>query len=59
MHIDDANLINALRSIINEEINKRLEQIQAAEFDIHEHRYDIDDMIGDYIKSNVSITLDI
>jgi hypothetical protein len=59
MHIDDANLINALRSIINEEISKRLESTQDGEFDIHEHRYEIDDMIREYIESNVSVTLDV
>ena len=59
MHIDDANLINALRSIINEEISKRIEQLKNEDFDIHEHRYEIDDMIREYIESNVSVTLDV
>ena len=59
MSIDHANLINALESIINEAINKRIEEIRNDSFNIHDHRYDIDDMIRDYIESNVSVTLDV
>ena len=59
MNIDHANLINALESIINETINKRIEEIRNESFDINDHRYDIDDMIRDYIESNVSVTLDV
>jgi len=59
MSIDHANLINALESIINEAINKRIEEIRNESFDINDHRYDIDDMIRDYIESNVSVTLDV
>lgn len=59
MSIDNANLLNALHSIINEAINQRLKDMKESDFDIHEHRYEIDDMIREYIESNVSITLDV
>ena len=53
--IDNTILINALRAIINEEINKRMEQIENSHFDIQEHRDDIEYMIADYIRDNVTI----
>ena len=59
MSIDNANLLNALHSIINEAINERLGETKESEFDINDHRYEIDDMIREYIESNVSVTLDV
>jgi len=59
MSIDHANLINALESIINEAINKRIEEIRNDSFDINDHRYEIDDMIREYIDANVAVTLEV
>jgi len=59
--IDNTNLINALRSIINEEINNRIDQIVEAkpEFNLEENRYEIEDMIREYLENNVTINLDV
>ena len=59
MNIDHANLINALESMINEAINKRIKEIADESFDINDHRYEIDDMIREYIDANVSVTLEV
>jgi hypothetical protein len=37
MNIDDANLINALRSIIAEELLNRIKAIKKSNFDIYDH----------------------
>ena len=59
MHIDDANLINALRSIINEEINRRLSELNESNFDIYDHEASIHEMVREYIDNNVAVTLDV
>jgi len=59
MSIDHANLINALESIINEAINKRIEEIRNDSFNIHDHRYEIEDIIQDYVNNNINITVEI
>jgi len=59
MSIDHANLINALESIINEAINKRIEEIRNDSFNIHDHRYEIEDIIQDYVNSNINVTAEI
>ena len=59
--IDNTNLINALRAIINEEINNRIDKIVEAktEFDLEEKRYEIEDMIREYLENNVTVNLDV
>lgn len=58
--IDNTNLINALRAIINEEINNRIDTIVEAkpEFNLEEKRYEIEDMIREYLIDNVTVNLD-
>lgn len=53
MNIDDTTLLNALRTIINEEISKRIEEENS--FDIYEHRQEIEDFIQDYIENNMKV----
>lgn len=59
MHIDNANLLNALRSIINEEITRRLTDSNESNFDIYDHESSIQEMVRDYIGNNVAVTLDV
>ena len=59
--IDNTNLINALRSIIHEEINNRIDIMveEKPEFDLEEKRYEIEDMIREYLENNVTVNLDV
>jgi hypothetical protein len=56
----DTQLILTLRTLISDEIDKRTKIIEEDEtqFSIWDHKSDIEDMICDYLNSNVTITLE-
>ena len=56
----DTQLILTLRTLIADEIDKRTKAVEESEteFNIWDHRSDIEDIIGDYINSNVTVTLE-
>jgi hypothetical protein len=58
MHFADNQLITAIRSIIVEEVDNRIKAIDEDEFNVWDHRSDIEDIINDYINSNVTITIE-
>jgi hypothetical protein len=58
MNFSDSQLISAMRSIIAEEVDNRIKAIEENEFNVWDHRSDIEDMICDYLNSNVTITLE-
>jgi hypothetical protein len=58
MHFADNQLITAIRSIIAEEIEVRMKAIDENEFNVWDNRSDIEDIINDYINSNVTVTIE-
>lgn len=56
----DTQLILTLRTLISDEIDKRTKVIEEDEtqFSIWDHKSDIEDMISEFINSNVTITLE-
>jgi len=58
MHFADNQLITAIRSIIVEEVDNRIKAIDEDEFNVWDHRSDTEDIINDYINSNVTITIE-
>ena len=58
MHFADNQLITAIRSIIAEEVDNRIKAIDEDEFNVWDHRSDIEDIINDYINSNVTVTIE-
>lgn len=58
MNFSDSQLISAMRSIIAEEVDNRIKAIEENEFNVWDHRSDIEDIVCDYLNSNVTITLE-
>jgi hypothetical protein len=58
MNFSDSQLISAIRSIIAEEVDNRIKAIEENELNVWDHRSDIEDIICDYLNSNVTITLE-
>ena len=58
MNFSDSQLISAIRSIIAEEVDNRSKAIDENEFNVWDHRSDIEDIINDYINSNVTVTIE-
>ena len=58
MNFSDSQLITAIRSIIAEEVDNRIKAIDEDEFNVWDHRSDIEDIINDYINSNVTVTIE-
>ena len=56
----DTQLILTLRTLISDEIDKRTKIIEEDEtqFSIWDHKSDIEDMISEFINSNVTVTLE-
>lgn len=56
----DTQLILTLRTLISDEIDKRTKIIEEDEtqFSIWDHKSDIDDMISEFINSNVTVTIE-
>ena len=56
----DTQLILTLRTLISDEIDKRTKIIEEDEtqFSIWDHKSDIEDIIGEYINSNVTVTIE-
>ena len=56
----DTQLILTLRTLISDEIDKRTKIIEEDEtqFSIWDHKSDIEDMISEFINSNVTITIE-
>ena len=58
MNFSDSQLISAIRSIIAEEVDNRIKAIDEDEFNVWDYRSDIEDIINDYINSNVTVTIE-
>ena len=58
MKFSDSQLITAIRSIIAEEVDSRIKAIDEHEFNVWDHRSDIEDIIAVYINSNVTVTIE-
>ena len=58
MKFSDSQLITAIRSIIAEEVDSRIKAIDENEFNVFDHRSDIEDIIAVYINSNVTVTIE-
>lgn len=58
MNFSDSQLISAIRSIIAEEVDNRIKAIEENELNVWDYRSDIEDIICDYLNSNVTITLE-
>lgn len=58
MNFSHSHLITAIRSIIAEEVDSRIKAIDENEFNVWDHRSDIEDIINDYINSNVTVTIE-
>jgi hypothetical protein len=56
----DTQLILTLRTLISDEIDKRTKIIEEDEtqFSIWDHKSDIEDMISEFINSNVTVTIE-
>lgn len=56
----DTQLILTLRTLISDEIDKRTKVIEEDEtqFSIWDHKSDIEDMISEFINSNVTVTIE-
>lgn len=56
----DTQLILSLRTLIADQVDKRTKAIEESEieFSIWDHRSEIEEIICDYLNSNVTITLE-
>jgi hypothetical protein len=56
---NQAQLVEALRSVINDIVDARLDQLtESNSFDIEDYRNDIETMISEYINYNVTVTIE-
>lgn len=51
-------LLTAIRGMVDEEVVKRIEAIEQAEFSIHEYEEDIESIIRDYCSNNIRVEVD-
>jgi hypothetical protein len=57
----DAQFVSYLRVIINDELDKRAKSIEESEnkFDVYDQKSEIEDIIGEYIQSNVTVSIEV